>query len=166
MVRKMRRAANRPTLHFTLDMFPVKKPRSKKQREPQSHEIPTHIGIYNYLMAVVPPDTAKIWHTPNGVFCGPKEAAKLLRMGMLPGVADLAILTARATAYGRLFFLEVKTKSGKLSKEQKEFRDFCDMACVPYVVVRSIDDARAFLLEHGIQTREVQQNASTTSRPD
>jgi len=44
-----------------------------------------------------------------------------------------------------MIFLEVKTPTGKLSPNQKDFQQFCDKARVPYHVVRSIDDVQQII---------------------
>jgi hypothetical protein len=134
------------------DLFPDTLPRKRVNRAKTSdqHEVPVHITIYQYLCAVLPPAEYKIWHTPNGGFRDEVEAGKLKRMGVLAGVADLIIMGLTR----RLFFLEVKTKTGRLSRAQKDFRDFCLLVGYPFAVVRSVEDARAFLLENHIQTRE------------
>ena len=42
---------------------------------------------------------------------------------------------------GKMFFIEVKTSKGKLSKEQKEFGEFIKDYPVLYGVARSVEDA-------------------------
>ena len=54
----------------------------------------------------------------------------------------------------RLCFLEVKTHKGVLSDPQKAFGVALDAHGVPWMIVRSIDDARRALSLFGIQTRE------------
>lgn len=45
---------------------------------------------------------------------------------------------------GRYFMIEVKTKSGDLSSEQKIFRDHANKYKIPYLLARSIDDVYNF----------------------
>lgn len=46
---------------------------------------------------------------------------------------------------GRIFFIEVKTESGRLSAEQKQFRDRCIATNAYYCVCRSLSDVTEFL---------------------
>lgn len=43
---------------------------------------------------------------------------------------------------GKVIFLEVKTKIGELSKEQKELKNDCFRLKIDYYVVRGIDDVK------------------------
>ena len=113
-----------------------------------AHETPIHIAIVEYLRIVLP--GALVWHTPNGGNRSKREAAELKRMGVLAGILDLTILTHE----GELFFLEVKDGRGVLSVSQRAFGAFLDAARIPWMVVRSVDDARRALSLFGIQTRE------------
>lgn len=70
---------------------------------------------------------------------------KLKRMGLLPGAADLVVLQ-----YGRAYFLEVKTSTGRLSKNQKLFATASIAHGALYAVVRSIDETAATLKRWGI----------------
>jgi hypothetical protein len=69
-------------------------------------------------------------------------------MGVHPGFADLVIVSE-----GRVAFLEVKTAKGRLSGDQKAFRDIIRAQGLPYAVVRSIDDALCALGSHGFEIR-------------
>ena len=85
---------------------------------------------------------AIVFSVPNE---GKRRAAttgRLKAMGLLPGVADLVIVHA-----GRAFFLEVKMPRGRLSLRQKEFRDLCERFCLPWAIVRSVEEARKQIVE-------------------
>lgn len=62
--------------------------------------------------------------------------AELRRMGMRSGVADLCLVIA-----GRAHFLEIKSRDGKQSQEQKLFQADCEEAGIPYAIVYGIDQA-------------------------
>ena len=62
---------------------------------------------------------------------------KAKAMGLTSGVADLILLHN-----GNLYALEVKTQKGRLSENQKRFRDDVLRAGGEYAVVRSVDDVR------------------------
>jgi hypothetical protein len=53
------------------------------------------------------------------------------------GVADLIVMHKR----GAHAYLEVKSSTGVLSKDQKEFYDLCLACVVQYHVVRSVEEA-------------------------
>ena len=56
---------------------------------------------------------------PNGGRRDKKEAANLKRQGVKAGVSDIFIPLARGKYHG--LYIELKTKTGKPSAEQKEF---------------------------------------------
>ena len=55
----------------------------------------------------------------------------------LPGMADLTLF-ARG---GKTIFIEVKTRSGRLSAAQKQFRDRVSELGFEYIVIRSVEEA-------------------------
>ena len=42
----------------------------------------------------------------------------------------------------KLYFIEVKTKKGKQSPEQKQFQDACEEVGITYILARSFEDVR------------------------
>jgi len=76
--------------------------------------------------------------------------AMLVGMGVHPGFADLIVL-----AEGRAVFLEIKSKAGRLSQAQKEFRDTVQAQGFGWALVRSTDDALVALAALGVRTRIV-----------
>ena len=109
--------------------------------------------IVRFLRAALPAG-AIVHHSPNetgaSTRAGRTRQAILAGMGVCPGWSDLVVL-----ADGRVLFLEVKTPAGRLSPAQRAFRDLAIEQGFGFVVVRSIDDARAALGDHGIRTRLV-----------
>lgn len=61
---------------------------------------------------------------------------KMKSLGYTPGAADLLIVRD-----GRVYFLEVKAPTGRLSDNQKDFRQRALNAGSDYAVVRSVDQA-------------------------
>ena len=57
------------------------------------------------------------WHTPNGGKRGIREAVRFKRMGVLAGVSDIII----SLPGGRMAYLELKSRRGRVSEEQKAF---------------------------------------------
>ena len=62
--------------------------------------------------------------------------AHLIRMGMLPGVADLCVIVD-----GKAHFMEVKSDKGRPSQAQLQFAQDCFEADIPYALVNNISDA-------------------------
>lgn len=97
-------------------------------------------SIVEYLDAIGLRRDCIVFSVPNEGRRSRAATGVLKAMGMLPGVADLVIVSPG----GRCHFLEVKTARGKLSPQQREFRCRCRALDVPHAVVRSVDDvARA-----------------------
>ena len=71
----------------------------------------------------------------------PQRVARLKAMGLLPGVSDLVAVDNN----GKILFIEIKTETGRLSKRQKEFQQKCLDLDLPYVIIRSIEDAINFV---------------------
>lgn len=69
-------------------------------------------------------------------------------MGVHPGFSDLIVLGA-----GRCLFLELKSKTGRLSDAQVEFRAFVLAEGHSWALVRSLDDALAALSANHFPTR-------------
>lgn len=83
----------------------------------------------------------RFWHTPNGGKRNPREASRFKSMGVLPGVVDFII----STPTDGMFFLEVKSPTGRLSKEQADFLDAMIRHGHKTAVVNSFDKAVAVL---------------------
>ncbi len=63
------------------------------------------------------------------------SAKKKHALGMINGAPDLLIANERD-----MLFIEVKTKTGKLSESQKLFQLWCEKVGVKYEVCRSVED--------------------------
>lgn len=119
-----------------------------RRRERGPGESSIQIAIRSWLLTVAP--DLLVGHAANGELRNKRTAAKLKAMGVYPGWPDLQLIDAS----GRLYFLEVKAGEGQLSDAQEAFRDECIRRCIPFAVVRSIDDARTALEAWGLTTRE------------
>lgn len=94
------------------------------------------------------------WHTPNGEArpaveyidkCGRKrryspDGAKLKRMGAKPGIPDWTLLSPDMRHYGRDHFIECKRIGETLSDEQEDFRQWCIVRGIPYVIAYVLSD--------------------------
>lgn len=99
-----------------------------------------HIAIVDLLRFAGIPGLV-YWHTPNGGKRGKVEAAHFKMMGVRPGVPDLII----ALPCGRMAFMEIKTKKGTLTDEQRVFLEDMKRAGHHVTAVRSLDEAAADL---------------------
>jgi len=117
-------------------------------------------------LRVALPRTAIIHHCANEVAepgpRGAKRQAILVGMGVHAGFADLIVLCE-----GRVLFLELKSRKGKLSPTQEAFRDAVLAQGHGWALVRSLDDALGALADHGFTTRVVQPDLAqrTDARP-
>ncbi|MFT4959506.1 MAG: hypothetical protein ACI92Z_000581 [Paracoccaceae bacterium] len=107
-----------------------------------------------------------VHHSANEVSSGDRHGksrqALLVGMGVHAGFADLILLSE-----GRVLFLEVKSKTGRLRPAQVAFRDVVQMQGFAWALVRSVDDALVALADHGFTTRvrHAQRNSHIPSRP-
>ena len=76
-----------------------------------------------------------IWHTPNGGSRGAREAARLKREGVIPGVPDLFCPELR-------LFIEFKREDGRLSADQKELLAYLESVGYECIVVYGLADAK------------------------
>jgi hypothetical protein len=83
------------------------------------------------------------WATPNEAMgeaktgAGLGRMARLKRMGLRSGVADIVIIKA-----GQAYFLELKAANGKQSEKQILFEDDAWRAGSPYEVAHSFEEAQ------------------------
>jgi len=98
------------------------------------------------------PRSAIVHHCANEVTeAGPRGARRqaiLVGMGVHAGFADLVVLSK-----GRVLFLEVKSKTGRLRPTQIKFRDAVCAQGFGWALVRSVDDALGALKDHGFASR-------------
>ena len=107
------------------------------------------------------PRGAIVHHAVNEVTAGDRRAktrqAILVGMGVHAGFADLIVLSG-----GRALFLEVKSKTGRLSPAQEDFRAAVQAQGFAWALVRSVEDALAALADHGFITRMLRTPHSRT----
>lgn len=56
--------------------------------------------------------------------------------------------TPKGTVVG---YLEVKTQKGRQSDRQVHFQEMCEKRGIPYAVVRSVDDVKAYMEKEGFR---------------
>lgn len=76
------------------------------------------------------------------------RTSRLVTMGLFSGVGDLVVWwhTPQGTRVG---YLEVKTPKGRQSERQEHFQEMCEEAGIPYRVVRSVPEVKAYMDEMG-----------------
>ena len=92
-------------------------------------------AILSYL-ATIP--TIKVWKNQTvGIFDPVKKVYRKTSKHSLKGVADII---GHQIGSGRSIYIEVKSKTGRLSKEQKTFlTEAKEAGCIAFVA-RSLDD--------------------------
>jgi hypothetical protein len=92
-----------------------------------------------------------LFAVPNGAYFanrGAIEGARMKAEGLLPGVADLILLHYSGRCGALL--IEMKTKTGRQAKTQKEWQQLMERDGYKYVVCRSleefIDAVKSYLL--------------------
>lgn len=87
-----------------------------------------------------------IWyHVPNEGQRAPRTGAFYKKLGMVPGVADIALVLPG----GRAAFMELKIASGRTSPEQRAFRDLCERNGTDYAIARTPEEAATILVGWG-----------------
>ena len=74
----------------------------------------------------------------------PVRQSQMISMGLFPGVADLVVWLPS----GAIGYLEIKSKTGKLSERQERFRIRCEKAGHPYGVARSVSEAISWVSKY------------------
>lgn len=104
-----------------------------------------HFSIVQMLRLKLDP-LVIFFHAANGEERHPLVGQKLEKMGVLPGVADIVLILQD----GRAAFMEIKGtdsrgRPGKQSLVQEVFARRCGDVRARYAIVRSLDEAEAFL---------------------
>jgi hypothetical protein len=118
------------------------------QRRDFNAEARIQAAIVEWVRTVAP--GVLIFAVPNGGLRSKAEAARLKWTGVVAGIPDLVVIAP----IGRVFLLEVKTASGRLSEDQHAIFGLLVALGTPRAIVRSIEDVRCAFVEWGIETRE------------
>lgn len=91
----------------------------------------------------------KFFHTPNGGYRNPREAAKFKRMGVKAGIPDIIIYSTPRKQMGlKGLTFELKVGSNKITQHQEQrMEEFKDEGWAVYVV-RSLDEAMEIIANH------------------
>ena len=88
-----------------------------------------------------------LFHVPNGMFSNAREGAKFKAQGVISGVPDLIFVWNGITHY-----IEVKTQTGYLSKNQKTLHAKWSEQGVEVKVMRTSEEIVSFI------RKQVEQN--------
>lgn len=77
-----------------------------------------------------------IFAIPNGGYRNSREAAKLVKTGLLKGASDIIVIFPN----GKLYFIELKTITGTQQPQQKEFSERIELLGFNYKIIRSLKE--------------------------
>ena len=119
-----------------------------KRRAPQPTEAQEQAALFAWahLREFTTPELRLLFHIPNGGKRNIREAVKLKRMGVRPGVPDLFLSIARGGFHG--LWIEMKTPKGQLSKEQRRMMGRLESQGYRVVVCRTWLEAQVIILEY------------------
>jgi VRR-NUC domain len=112
-------------------------------RRSQASEYELHCAVADTFRA----SRNKGWclvHVPNGEYRPEATGRKLQRMGVSPGVPDLILIGP-----GKICWLELKTKYGRLTEVQQEFLDYLSSVGADVAVAWGYDEAIAWFKRWG-----------------
>lgn len=121
------------------------RPRATKRQRPEAK---IQMQIVEALALVLLPGS--IVHASLNEEASPVMRMINAAMGARAGFSDLLVVTC-----GIHFYLEVKTRTGSQSEDQRAFERDVTGQGHPYYVVRSVDDVLAVLRRHNVRTRIV-----------
>jgi hypothetical protein len=113
----------------------------------EQKEFRLHAAAVRYLRTVCP--ECIVFHAANGEYRRPETVRRLKAQGVLPGIFDLILIDPE----GKHYYLEAKSATGRLTEAQQWFKKELILRCIPYVVFRSLDDVKEFVLQNRIPNR-------------
>lgn len=106
----------------------------------KNEELQIQAAIVRYLRI----QGGLVFAVPNGTFIQNAFTRRLWQSsGLFAGVSDLV-----AVFKNQIFFIEVKTKKGSQSIDQKNFQSFIEGFGFKYVLLRSLDEAVYFFKDN------------------
>lgn len=113
---------------------------------PSEHAEQTALIQWTTLAQSNIPELGLLFAVPNGGRRHPAVAAAMKREGVKRGVPDLMLPVARCGLHG--LFLEMKAADGRLSPEQKRWRDMLIAQGYGVAVAFSFEDAKTVLEDY------------------
>ena len=123
-----------------LTLFPQKGKRGRS-----APEFAKHCVIVDIIRLWIAPGW-KWTHLPFGEYRTPRTAAKLKRMGVMPGWPDFVFVNRR----GLHHYVELKRDREVGNPAQEELRDFLTAGGVPYIISSSVDTVLGRLRQWGV----------------
>jgi VRR-NUC domain-containing protein len=120
------------------------------RKPPAAKEIAIHCMVADVLRRWLSPGW-RFNHIASGEYRLPATAARLKKMGVQPGWADLILINSA----GQAFFLELKRRGGHLSEAQEQFAQWCGEHSIPFAWADSLDEALAVLRRWGALRVEI-----------
>ena len=113
-------------------------------RKRQHLEDDLQAAVCTLLKWALPAD-ATFWAVPNGGLRHKMEAARMTRLGVRAGVADIHVVYQ-----GRLYCLELKAPKGQLSATQVQLMRKLEHCGVPTAVIRELSDVTHVMREWNV----------------
>ena len=111
-------------------------------------EYALHVSVVGLLDRFALPGVL-YWHC-NNTLSNVRHAAKMKRMGVKPGVADLIIMSPSLSPLRKMpAFLEFKSPKGRLSEDQIQFAFTVKLLGCRYEIAHTIEEATYWLIEFG-----------------
>lgn len=109
-------------------------------------------AIVQHLILRAPANV--IWYAvPNGMPSSKRTGARFKSQGMRAGVPDLCFVLSD----GHAAYMELKAPTGRLSPEQKAFREQCATMEVEYAVSADLDQCLSILTAWGVLPSEAKE---------
>ncbi len=105
-----------------------------------------------------------VWfHVPNEGGGANRRKAQIelsvkTALGLIPGTADLVFIGAGQSnrledeTVNRVLLIELKSKTGTMSANQKDFRDWAESCGIEYRIAKTFEQAETALLDAGLLT--------------
>jgi hypothetical protein len=106
-----------------------------------------HRTVMTYLNHALPNNVLP-FHPANGGYRRASEAGRLKSMGVVPGLPDVGIVHQ-----GKVIWLELKAKRGRLSPAQAYCHQRLEAAGSPVSVCKTLEDVEAALVRAGIPVK-------------
>lgn len=101
------------------------------------------LNIQSAIVRFLRLNNIMVFSIPNGTnIKNVGTRALMKRSGLLSGASDLLVVTPQ-----KVLFVEIKTTTGRLSDNQKAFRESVQDMGYEYLVWRSLEDANDWLIK-------------------
>lgn len=105
------------------------------RRNRDEHKL--QVSCVKWFRLQYPKHARLIFSVPNGGKRNIREAVTLKQEGVLKGVSDIIVAIPNKQNHG--LYIEFKTKTGRQSKEQKQFQKAVQSQGYRYVIIRGFE---------------------------